>query len=67
MGKLILFIIILGAIYFFFIKKPSVSEKKEKTESKDLVMCDECKTFYPKEEIITKEGKNICRECHANT
>jgi len=63
MGKLILFLIIGGLIYYFFVKKPSVS----KDEGEELVMCDECKTFFPKNEIISKNGKNICKECHADS
>ncbi|NPA88402.1 PP0621 family protein [Caminibacter pacificus] len=66
MGKLILFLIIAGAIYFFFIKKPAV-EEKQKEESEDLVMCDKCKTFYPKNEIKKVDGKNICKDCYANS
>jgi len=63
MGKLIIFLIILGAIYFFFIKKPAVEEK----DDNDLVMCEKCKTFYPKNEILKIDGKNICKECYDNS
>jgi len=64
MGKLILFLIIIAAVYFFFVKKPAVENSEE---SEDLVMCDKCKTFYPKSEIKKIDGKNICKECYANS
>jgi len=65
MGKLILFLIIIGAIYFFFIKKPQVENKED--NDKDLVMCDKCKTFYPSDEIIKVGDKNICKDCYDNS
>jgi formylmethanofuran dehydrogenase subunit E len=64
MGKLILFLIIVGAIYFFFIKKPKVENKEE---DKDLIMCDKCKTFYPSDEIVKVGDKNICKDCYADS
>jgi uncharacterized protein len=64
MSKLILFLIIIGAIYFLF-KKNTKPQKEE--ENTDLVMCDKCKTFYPKNEIKKIDGKNICKECYANS
>jgi uncharacterized protein len=71
MGKLIIFLIIIGAIYFFFIKKPQVNNEKKETnsnnESQDLILCDNCKTFYPKNEIKEIDGKNICKDCYANS
>jgi len=66
MGKLIIFLLIIGAIYFFFFKKPKVQNKNEK-ECKDLILCDKCKTFYPKNEINTIDNKNICKDCYANS
>ena len=63
MGKLIFLIVIITAIYYlFFREKPLPKENK----SKDLIMCDNCKTFVPEDEIIKKDGKNICKECYDN-
>jgi uncharacterized protein len=74
MGRLILFILIGFAIYYFFIKKPQVEEKENKsqnntenTNNEELIMCDKCKTFYPKSEIKKINGKNICKECYENS
>ncbi len=70
MGKLLFFLIIIGAIYFMFIKKPEVQRKKEeknKDDSEELIMCDKCKTFTPKSEIKNINGKNICKECYDNS
>ena len=66
MGKLILFLIIIGAIYFF-LKKPKVKNNASSEESEDLIMCDKCKTFTPKNEIKKINGKNICKDCYDNS
>ncbi|WP_457561341.1 hypothetical protein [Caminibacter sp.] len=67
MSKLILFLIIIGGIYYFY-KKSSQKEVRNKNENDmDLIMCDKCKTFYPKNEIKNINGKNICKECYENT
>ena len=67
MGKLIIFLIIIGAIYFFFIKKPAIINNENSEESKDLILCDKCNTFYPQNEIKKINGKNICKDCYANS
>ena len=64
MGKLILFIIIIGAIYYLFFKEKKPI--KNENENKDLIMCDKCKTFVSEDEIIKIDGKNICKECYDN-
>ena len=65
MSKLILFAIIAGAIYLMF--KKSSKKSVEEDSDTDLVMCDKCKTFYPKNEIKKVDGKNICKECYADS
>ncbi len=68
MGKLILFLIIIGVVYFLFFKKPKVENNNSSNEeSEDLIMCDKCKTFTPKNEIRKINGKNICKECYDNS
>ncbi len=73
MGKLIFFLIIIGAVYFLFFKKPEVqNSNKQKTsnknnDSEELIMCDQCKTFTPKSEIKKINGKNICKDCYDNS
>jgi len=62
MSKLILFIIIIAAIYFLFFKKKEIPN-----DSNELIMCDKCKTFYPENEIKKIDGKNICKDCYANS
>ena len=69
MGKLIFFLIIIGGIYYFFIKpknKP-VNNTDTNEENTDLIMCDKCKTFTPKNEIKHINGQNICKECYDNS
>ena len=65
MGKLVIILIIIGII-FFLIKKPK-QISNEKDDEKDLILCDKCKTFYTKEEIKKINGKNICKDCYANS
>ena len=68
MGKLIFFLLIALGIYFMFFKKPSIKqETKKENEDKDLIMCDKCKTFVSEDEIIKTDGKNICKDCYADS
>jgi len=70
MGKLIFFIIIIVGIYYLFFNKPKSIKKEEEFENydeNDLIMCDKCKTFTPKNEIKKINGKNICKDCYANS
>jgi len=68
MGKLILFLIIIAVIYFLFFKKPQVEQRNDnEDDSKDLIMCEKCKTFTPKNEIKKINGKNICKDCYDNS
>ena len=69
MGKLILFLIIIGIIYFFFFKKPqTIANSENKNEdNEDLILCEKCNTFTPKNEIVNINGKNICKECYDNS
>ncbi len=68
MGRLIFFAIIGGLIYYFYKKSQTPVENKKSEENTDeLIMCDKCKTFYPKNEIKKIDGKNICKECYENS
>ena len=68
MGELIFFLLIGFGIYFLFFKKNNpVQPPKKENEDKDLIMCDKCKTFVSEDEIIQKNGKNICKECYDNS
>ena len=71
MGKVIIVLIILGLIYFFFIKKPSViqesKEKKDKTKQLDeetMIECKECGVYVSVKDSIIKDGLHYCsKEC----
>jgi len=69
MGKLIFFIIIIVGIYYLFFHKTKSIQKEEfeNYDDNDLIMCDKCKTFTPKNEIKKIDGKNICKDCYANS
>jgi len=68
MAKIIIFLIIIGVIYFLFIKQNN-KEVKNKTnnEENEFIQCENCKTFVLKKEAILKNGKYYCKECNANT
>ncbi len=66
MGKIILFIVIGLAIYFFFIKSREVTNK-EKNDENEFLQCDNCKTFVLKKEMKEKDGKLLCKECYENS
>jgi len=69
MGKLIFFLLIIGGIYYYFIKKEKNIKNldKESYDENDLIMCDKCKTFTPKNEIKKINGKYICKDCYDNS
>jgi len=68
MGKLIFLLLIIGGIYYFFIKKEkNIQNDKENYDENDLIMCEKCKTFTPKNEIKKINGKYICKDCYDNS
>jgi len=67
MGKIILFIVIGLAIYFFFIKSREISDKEKENTENEFVQCDKCKTFVLKKEMKEKDGKLLCKDCYANS
>jgi len=64
MSKIILFMLIGVAIYFFFIKSREVTQKENENE---FVQCDNCSTFVLKKEMKEKNGKLLCKDCYANS
>jgi len=70
MGKLIFFLIIIGIIYIIFFQKPKIKTSNDSNDDNldnDLIMCEKCKTFTPKNEILNINGKNICKDCYDNS
>ncbi len=65
MGKIILFILIGIAVYFFFIKSREISDNKE--NENEFIQCDNCNTFVLKKEMQEKNGKLLCKDCYANS
>ena len=58
--KILLLAAVVGAIYYFFIKKkPSIPK-----DSETMVECEKCGTFVSNKEAIIKDGKYYCsKEC----
>ena len=63
MSKLILILLIIGGIYFFFIK----SRKKDTENENEFIQCDKCSTFVLKKDIILINNKRLCKECYENS
>jgi len=65
MGKLILLLLIGGAIYYLFFKKPQ--NTVQDSDENEFVQCEKCGTFVLKKEMKMKNGKLLCKECYANS
>ncbi len=74
MLKLVFTLAVIGAIYYFLIKKPQVTQKRQEradTETSKpkkgeeiMVECEKCGTFISTHEAIIKDGKYYCsKEC----
>jgi len=68
MLKYLLVIAVIGAIYFFFIKKKPIkhSAKKDNTkvESNDMIECSICGIYAEVDDSILSNGKYYCsKEC----
>ncbi|WP_024791916.1 PP0621 family protein [Lebetimonas sp. JS138] len=64
MGKIIVFLIIIGVVYYMF--RPNKKIKKDNDEN-EFVQCEKCKTFVLKKDAKFKNGKYYCRECDADS
>ncbi|WP_024787869.1 MULTISPECIES: PP0621 family protein [unclassified Lebetimonas] len=65
MGKIIIFLIIIGVIYYMF--RPNKKIKKDNNDENEFVQCEKCKTFVLKKDAKFKNGKYYCRECDADS
>ena len=74
MLKLVFTIAVIGAIYYFLIKKPQVTQKRQeraeaekgkpKKDEEIMVECDKCGTYVSSHEAIIKNGVYYCsKEC----
>jgi uncharacterized protein len=63
MWKIIVFLIIIGVIYYMFKK----SNKKVENDENEFVQCEKCKTFILKKDAKFKNGKYYCKECNADS
>ncbi len=58
--KILLLAAVIGAIYYFFIKKKPQLPK----DSETMVECEKCGTFVSSKEAIIKNGRYYCsKEC----
>ena len=64
-----LFLIIAIAALFWIVKgfmRRSQLETKNNPQSRDMVQCEHCKTFLPKEDAILTDNKAFCSQQHLN-
>jgi len=73
MIKWLVVIFVVWFVYFYFIKKKPVSEKKHNSKNKsdndanDMLQCDTCKTYCEIDEMILSGSKYYCsKECMEN-
>ncbi len=64
-----LFLIIAIAVIIWivrgFIRRSQIT-KQHTISSKDMVQCVQCKTYIPKDDAISSNGKNFCSQQHLN-
>ena len=60
-AKIILFVMIIGAIYSLII--PKFKSKKPSDSGESFVECSKCNTFIELKDSVLKDGKYICKEC----
>lgn len=62
MGKLLIFLGIIVAVYFLFFRKKSVKDDSQKNDeiSFEMVECAVCGTYTAKDEAIKKGNKYFC-------
>ena len=62
MGKLLIFLGVIVAVYFLFFRKKSVRDDSQKNDevSFEMVKCATCGTYSAKDEAIKKGNKYFC-------
>ena len=62
MGKLLIFLGVIVAIYFLFFRKKSLRDDSQKNDevSFEMVECATCGTYTAKDEAIKKGDKYFC-------
>ena len=60
-AKIIIFVLIIGVIYYFII--PKCRSKKPSDSGESFVECSKCDTFVELKDSTLRNGKYICKEC----
>lgn len=60
-SKIIIFVLIIGVIYYFII--PKFRSKKPSDSGESFVECSKCDTFVELKDSTLRNGKYICKEC----
>ncbi|WP_086228585.1 MULTISPECIES: hypothetical protein [Campylobacter] len=60
-AKIIIFVLIIGVIYYFII--PKFRSKKPSDSGESFVECSKCDTFVELKDSTLRNGKYICKEC----
>ncbi len=62
---LIAAIVILFWVVKGFIRRVQL-EKKPSSKSRDMVQCEQCKAYLPKDDAIVSDNKTFCSQQHLN-
>ncbi|HEY9050343.1 MAG TPA: PP0621 family protein [Gammaproteobacteria bacterium] len=62
---LIIAVVIIIWIVRGFISRSQLN-KPNSVRSKDMVQCEQCKTYIPKDDAINSNGKLFCSQQHLN-
>lgn len=60
-AKIVIFVLIVGIIYFFIL--PKFRTKKPSSDGESFVECAKCDTFVELKDATLRDGKYICKEC----
>lgn len=64
--NLFILIAIVIAIWIIrtLINKPAANKTRTTDKGKDMVQCNQCKTYLPIDDAINLNGKNFCSQQH---
>ncbi|MCW8853605.1 MAG: PP0621 family protein [Gammaproteobacteria bacterium] len=63
--NLFILIIIIAAIWIIrSLLNSSRISRKQPALSKDMVQCEQCKTYIPEDDVIVMDNKNFCSQQH---
>jgi uncharacterized protein len=64
--NLILIVAVVALVWIArgFIRRAQLSQKKSMKESRDMVQCEQCQTFLPKDDAVQQDDHFFCGRPH---